>query len=112
MVLVENQEVVLEAGPHVGQLRAHTITLARQQIVVVRTQPADHAGLARFEAHDLCVFAAHKKEGELVQVGQPLVLAVYFPIIRIALQDHALPGHVLLQTKRPQPGDLARRCVQ
>src|ERR1700739_1744328 len=55
VVLIENHEVIFEAGAHVGELGARTLTFARQQIVVFRTQAGDHAGFARLETHDLCV---------------------------------------------------------
>src|ERR1700756_5599901 len=35
VVLIENQKVISETGPHIRELGVRTITLARQQIVVV-----------------------------------------------------------------------------
>src|SRR6266481_2492543 len=106
VVQIEQQEVVFQAGPHIRELRPGAGFLTRKQVVVLRAEAADDVGLTRLEAHHLRVFGTYEQEYEFVQVRQPLVLLVNFPVIRIAFRDNSLPRHVLLKSKRTQSSDL------
>src|SRR6266853_5860298 len=112
VVEVEYQKVVFQAGPYIRQLRTDAGFLTRKQVVVLRAEPADDVGLTRLEAHHLRVLRAHEQEYEFVDVWQPLVLLVNFPVIRIAFYNNPLPRHVLLEAERAQSGDLGSLHIQ
>src|SRR6266446_8937039 len=112
VVQVEYQEVVFQAGPYIRQLRSDAGFLTRKQVVVLRAEPADNVGLPRLESHHLRILRAHEQEYEFVQVWQPLVLLVDFPVIRIAFYNDPLPRHVLLEAERAQSGDLGSLHIQ
>src|SRR6202140_3903137 len=112
VVQVEQQEVIFQAGPYIRQLRTDAGFLTRKQVVVLRTEPADDVGLTRLEAHHLRVLRAHEQEYEFVEVWQPLILLVNFPVVRIAFHNDSLPRHVLLEPERAQSGDLGSLNIQ
>src|SRR6267378_1923028 len=112
VVEVEYQKVVFQAGPYIRQLRTDAGFLTRKQVVVLRAKPADNVGLPRLESHHLRVLRAHEQEYEFVEVRQPLVLLVNFPVIRIAFYNDPLPRHVPLEPERAQSGDLGYLHIQ
>src|SRR5580704_13634131 len=83
--------------------------LLLQHRKIVRAESAEHVRVTGLEANHLRVFARNKKKHNFVQIRQLVSSAVRLPIIWIALQHHALPGHIFLQTKWAEPGELARR---
>src|ERR1700675_5076632 len=112
VVQVEHQEVVLQAGPYIRQLRTEAGFLTRKEVVVLRAEPADDVGLTRLEAHHLRILRAHEQENQFVKVWQPLVLLVNFPVIRIAFHNDSLSRYVLLEPERAQSSDLCSLHIQ
>src|SRR5258708_8245986 len=112
IVQVKQQEVVFQAGPHIRELRTDAGFLTREQVVVLRAETADDVGLPRLEAHHLRILGTNEEEYEFVQVWQPLVLLVHFPVIGITFHDHSLPGHVLLEAERAQSANLGSLHIQ
>src|SRR4029077_5880619 len=82
------------------------------QVVILRAEPADNVGLTRLEAHHLRVLGTNEEEHEFVEVRQPLVLLINFPVIRIAFHNDSLTRHVLLESKRAQSSDLSSLRIQ
>src|SRR6202163_4812395 len=73
VVQVEHQEVVLQAGPYIRQLRTDAGFLTRKQVVVLRAEPADAVGLTRLEAHHLRILRAHEQENQFAKEWQPVI---------------------------------------
>src|SRR3984957_1047723 len=109
VVQVEEQEIVLEPRSEIVQVITSHRLLLLQYREIFRAEPAEHVRVNGLEEDHLRVFAGHEQKNNLVQIWQLVFGAVSFPIIWIALQHHALPRNVFLQTKWAEPGELAGR---
>jgi len=112
VVLVEEQEGVVESGAAVDQLIVAAALISQEDVEIRGAQPRRDIGLARLESHGLRIFARHEHEHERIEIRQVIPCAVRFPIVRVPLEGDSLPGQMLLEAKRSQPGEGLRRRSQ
>src|SRR5271156_580055 len=109
IVHIEEQKIVFEPRTQIVQVVALHRLLFLQHREIVRAEPAEHVRVSGLEADNLRVLAGYEQKYNFIQIRQLVTGAVRLPIIWIALQHHALPGDVFLQTKWAEPGELAGR---
>ena len=108
IVQIEKKKIVFEPRAQIVKMIALRQLLSLQHREIVRAETAEHVRLSRLKSDHLRVFARNKREDNLIEIGKPNARAIRFPIIRIPLQHHALPGNVLLQPECAESGKLAR----
>ena len=70
------------------------------------TEVVDHLRVACLKPQNLSIVVGDEQKDEAVEVGELRTLAIGSPVERIALQDDAVAGSVVGESKGPQAGEL------
>src|SRR6266849_173445 len=107
-IQIEEQKVVFQPWAQVKEPKTTLLLLLFKNGIVFCAYPAQNVCVAGLEADDLRVITRDKEEDQFIQIGKALTFAIGFPVVGIALQNHPLSRHILLQPEWPQPDYLRR----
>ena len=107
-IQIEEQKVVFQPWAQVIEPKTTLLLLLFKNGIVFCTYPAQNVCVAGLKADDLRVIIRDKEEDQFIQIGEALTFAIDFPVVGIALQNHPLSRHILLQPEWPQPNNLRR----
>ena len=109
IILVEEQEVVLEARPEVLQHERRRLLIAIERRGVLRADAVEDVHLAGAQPDHLRFLRRHDEERDTIQIGQARARAILLPVVRILREDDVLAGPDPLDAERTEPRDVAGR---
>src|ERR1700722_7972184 len=109
-IQVEKKKVVFEAWTYVINAKGASTAMLLQQRIILSAEAIDNIRIAGLKANDFRVCIGHEEKSNLIQIGQPVFLAVDLPVKRIPFERQMLAGDILLEPKWAKPSHLLWRC--